>query len=219
MKKRMLCLLLSLSMVTVMLGACGKTEDKADENQTNEDDSNSSLDDTNDTADEDKVTGEDNDKDEDKDTSTASDPVLTSIYEEVKAAYGDNYLPSVTCDSDTTEAIYGINADWYEAAIVEVPLISTHVDTFMGFKAEEEDFDALLKAVTDYQDRLKADTMQYPSNQAKIQASRVVHYGDYVFFIMLGIIDNEEQETEGLIKDYTAQNKIATDIIESQLNQ
>lgn len=222
MKKKIVCLLLTLSMITVGISACGGAEDQADQNQSQDDTSqgDTSQDDTsqgdNSQGDTGGSTG--NDTTGNGDQTVATDPTLESIYEEIKSSYGENYLPSVTCEPDTIEAVYGINSDWYEAAIVEIPMISAQIDTFMGFKADEGNVDTLLQAVKDYQDKLKADTMQYPSNLAKIQASQVISYGDYVFFIMLGIIENEEQEEAGLINDYTEQNQIAIDIIDRYLN-
>ncbi len=60
------------------------------------------------------------------------------------------------------------------------------------------------------------DTMQYPMNLLKAQASRIYTKGDYVFFFMLGFIENELEETateEEQIDAYKEQNQIAVDAV------
>ena len=55
-------------------------------------------------------------------------------------------------------------------------------------------------------------------NLLKIQASKVETVGDYVFFVMLGTIDEMAYtEDSDMIKAYEEQNQIALDIIKKEI--
>ena len=71
------------------------------------------------------------------------------------------------------------------------------------------------KALTEYREYLLNDTMQYPMNVSKIQASQVIRHGDYVFFVMLGGPDDDAMEKgdEAALKSAEENNQIAVDII------
>ena len=56
-------------------------------------------------------------------------------------------------------------------------------------------------------------------NMLKIQASKVVTEGDYVFFIMLGASDNKLKEDDEIYQHFSVQNDIAINTIESFFNK
>lgn len=144
---------------------------------------------------------------------------LADIQTAVKNAYGDDYIPGMPYDDTAMEELFGVKKDWYEEYIAEGPMISAHVDTFIAVKAKEGSAEDVKKALNDYRDKLINDTMQYPSNMVKIQASQVVSYGNYVFFVMLGMIpmEVEDQGEEEMLKAYQEQNQKAVAAIESVL--
>ena len=153
------------------------------------------------------------------DTETVQNsPEPDAVYEAVKAAYGENYLPNMRLTDEEIEVRYGISGDLYSSAIAEVPMISTQVDELVLVKAKDEAArDTIEEALTAFQNVLKEDTFQYPANQLKIQASQVYVKGDYVCFIMLGVLDNEtaQQADEGkVIEAYKAENEKAVKAIE-----
>ena len=145
-------------------------------------------------------------------------PEPDAVYEAVKAAYGENYLPNMRLTDEEIEVRYGISSDLYSSAIAEVPMISTQIDELVLIKANDEAArDTIEEALTAFQNVLKEDTFQYPANQLKIQASQVYVKGDYVCFIMLGVLDNEtaQQADEGkVIEAYKAENEKAVKAIE-----
>ena len=153
------------------------------------------------------------------DTETVQNsPEPDAVYEAVKAAYGENYLPNMRLTDEEIEVRYGISSDRYSSAIAEVPMISTQIDELVLIKANDEAArDTIEEALTAFQNVLKEDTFQYPANQLKIQASQVYVKGDYVCFIMLGVLDNEtaQQADEGkVIEAYKAENEKAVKAIE-----
>ena len=144
-------------------------------------------------------------------------PSISKVYHAVKNAYGENYAPNVRLKKQDIKDLYGISDDWYTAAIAEVPMISTNVDTLILVKtkdaASKKKVKAALKA---YRQKLVQDTHQYPMNQLKIQASKVYAKGDYVCFFMLGSLSNkqEEQSEEKVIAAYKKQNEKAVKAIQ-----
>lgn len=154
------------------------------------------------------------------DTETVQNsPEPDAVYEAVKAVYGENYLPNMRLTDEEIEARYGIAKDLYSSAIAELPMISTQIDELVLIKANDETArDTIEEALTAYQEMLKKDTFQYPANQLKIQASQVYVKGDYVCFIMLGVLDNEtaQQADEGkVIEAYKAENDKAITAIDA----
>ena len=146
----------------------------------------------------------------------ASDEKLNEIYAAVREAYGERYIPSMELDSEMLENIYGISRDWYEACIAEGPMISAHVETFMGVKAVSGHEEDIAAALYDYRDQQLTDGMQYPMNLPKLEASQVLEEDGYVFFVMLGSADTEaeEQGEEAALESAKANNQIGVDVIE-----
>lgn len=144
---------------------------------------------------------------------------LEEIHTKVKEAYGEDYIPSMPLDDTMLKETYGIDPEWCEEIIAEGPMISAHIDTFIAVKAKEGKVTDIQNALNAYHDVLKQDTLQYPSNLVKIQAAKIVSYGDYVFFLMLGMIpmDIEEQGEDAILKAYEAENQKAIDAIEAIL--
>lgn len=150
-------------------------------------------------------------------TELTSNETLDKIHEEVKAAYGDNYLPNMPFTVENLEEMFGIKADWYDAAIAEGPMMSAHVDKLIGIHATEGNLENVQKALNEYQKKIATDH-QYPMNMLKVQASVVETAGDYVFFVMLGTIDEMKYTEESdMIKAFGEQNKIAVDIINKNI--
>ena len=146
----------------------------------------------------------------------AKEPELNDIVEAVKEAYGDNYLPSEPVDKEMLSDIYGVNTDNLEEFFAEMPMMSAHVDTFIAAKAVEGKGEEVQKELQAYLDDLIANSMTYPMNVAKVQSGKVVRYGDYVFFVMLGDYDDRTDVTEeDNLKFAEEQTQIGLDVIAS----
>jgi predicted small lipoprotein YifL len=147
----------------------------------------------------------------------ASETELDKIHQAVKDAYGDKYIPSMEISTEELDGAYGITPDLYEEHITEGPMISVHVDLFLGFKAAEGKADELEQRLNDYRDMLLDNSLQYPSNISKIEASEVVRHDDYVFFIMLGTASEEalNQGEEAALESSMEENKKAIDAIDN----
>ena len=125
-----------------------------------------------------------------------ADVSISEVHEAVKAAYGDNYVPSMPFEELQLKEIFGVNTDNVEEFILEGPMMSAHIDMFAAVKAKEGKGEEVESELNAYRDMLVSDTMQYPSNLAKIAASQVIRHGDYVFFVMLGAFNEDMEASE-----------------------
>lgn len=115
-----------------------------------------------------------------------------------------------------------INEELIEEYIAEMPMMSTHVDTFIAIKVSEgkvDKADVVENALINYRANLVENSIQYPMNIAKVNASKVIRKGDYVFFIMLGKYDDREDVSEGqAIKFAKQETEAISKIILSNFN-
>lgn len=150
-----------------------------------------------------------------QETEAAVNVSLDDILSKVKETYKDGYMPDSQIDSQILNDVMGISPELYESYVAEMPMISTFVETFIGVKAKEGKGADVEKALTEYREYLLNDTMQYPMNVSKIQASQVIRHGDYVFFVMLGGPDDAAMEKgdEAALESAEENNQIAVDII------
>lgn len=141
---------------------------------------------------------------------------VQSIYEAVKEAYGENYVPSMSIEEQQLREVYGVDTGNVEEFVMEGPMMSGHVDVFAAIKAKEGKGEEIEQQLLNYQDALINDSLQYPMNLAKVNASKVVRHGDYVFFVMLGAFDdNDDGSEEDQAKFAQEQVQIGLDVIES----
>ena len=144
-------------------------------------------------------------------------PSINKVYNAVKKAYGDDYVPNAKVSEDEIKERYGVSSKWYTSAIAEVPMISVNADTLIIIKAKDaKSKKKIQSALKKYRETLVEDTHQYPMNQLKIQGSRLYTKGNYVCFFMLGSISNkeEQQDEDKVIAAYKKQNEKAVKAIQ-----
>lgn len=142
---------------------------------------------------------------------------LTELYNAVKEAYGENYLPQMQYDAEIFENVFGIKEELYEEFIAEVPMMSGHVDTFVAIKAKEGKAEEVNQILETYQDNMLNNSFQYPMNLGKVEGARLYRNGDYVFYIILGGYPEDGSEVDAeMAKE---QNQIAVDAIEAILGK
>lgn len=144
---------------------------------------------------------------------------LDTILAAVKKAYGDNYRAQISMSKDELSEIVGLKSNLYDAVIAEVPLMSAKVDTFIAVHPVAGKKAKVKQALTKYKKYLEEEVLQYPMNMPKVQASKVVTIGDYVFFIMLGEMNGTEEDEGKLLTFYEKQNDIAVKAIKKVLNK
>lgn len=144
---------------------------------------------------------------------------LSTILDAVKSAYGENYLPSMDLTAEDLKTRFGLNSEDYTEAIGQVAMMSTQVDTFVAVHAKEGKAESIVSALNAYRDDLVNNSLQYPMNIPKVNASKVYQKGDYVFFIMLGAFapDDLLADDPAAVTFHEEQNQIAIDAIDKTL--
>lgn len=121
---------------------------------------------------------------------------LKEIHKAVKNQLGEEYTPNRELEAEELEGIVGVPVADMETYIAEAPMISVGVDTFIAIKSKEGKADEIEAGLEKHRKFLIEDSMQYPMNIAKVNASKVIRHGDYVFFVMLGAYDDRDDATE-----------------------
>lgn len=202
MKKKLACMLL-MSALALSVTACGGKQDNGAAFTTQE----SSVAATEETATPAPVSAADADK------------ALKNAKKAVEDALGDNYWPDSEIPEEMLDGTYGVSADLYDAYLGESPMISVNVDTLLIIHAKDGKVEDVENALNAYRDHLVNDTMQYPMNLGKIQASQIERIGDYVCFVQLGADTSsvEEQGDEAVITYCQEQNELALEAIRQTL--
>lgn len=140
---------------------------------------------------------------------------METIKAAVVEAVGENYFPNMPLDPEMLETMFGITSDMYEDYMAEMPMISTNVDTLLIIKAKDDKVEAVEEALHAYRDAKVSDTMQYPMNVGKIQASRIERIGNYVCFVQLGgdVMTAAESGDEAVIAQCTQANELVIEVI------
>lgn len=146
---------------------------------------------------------------------------MSALRAAVVEELGDDYWPNMEMPAEYMETTYGLTSDMYEDFMGELPMISTNIDTLLIVKAAEGQADALEEALINHQKNLQENTMQYPQNLDKIQASKVERIDNYVIFALLGgdVTGVEEQGSDAVIVYVQEQNQRALDVIRQNLPQ
>ncbi|MDE7224358.1 MAG: DUF4358 domain-containing protein [Acetatifactor sp.] len=142
---------------------------------------------------------------------------MSAIRQAVVDALGDNYWPDMQIPPEYLEG-YGLTSDMYTDFWGEMPMISTNVDTIIVIKASEGQIDTVKEVLDSYRDALVGDTMQYPMNLGKIQASQIEVVGDYACFAQLGA-DTIDLEDEEAIRHCQEHNELALEAIKKVVQQ
>lgn len=152
---------------------------------------------------------------------------ITGVYNAIKEAYGEGYVPSMRLDPEMLAANYYIDAEWVASYVAEMPMMMTHVDTLIIVEPTEGNTENVLGALEDYYDYLVNDSMQYPMNIEKVRAAQVFEKDGLVFFFMLGMMSDDAIMAEGTEEEIAAiqyaeavaNNQIAIDAINSVLGE
>ena len=204
MKKAVVCL--CTGMLVLSMVACGRNDEG--QSQDSQTPTESSQQNTTEPTASPEATGE---SQEDIQTSG-----LKNIRQTLVEVLGENYWPNTEIPAEYLED-YGLTSDMYEDFYGEMPMISTNVDTVIVVQAKEGQITAVEEVLNNYRDDLVSDTMQYPMNVGKIQASRIEIFGDFVCFVQLGAdtteFYGEDGDEEAVIKHCQEQNELAIEAL------
>lgn len=146
---------------------------------------------------------------------------MTALKQAVVDTLGENYWPNAQILPEMLEMGYGITPDMYDDYMGEAPMISANVDTLLIIRAKDDKVNEVEEALNAHREMLVNDTLQYPMNIGKIQASRIQTYGNYVCFVQLGadVTEVSESGDEAVIEHCQEQNELALEVIGHSIAQ
>ncbi|MBR5495921.1 MAG: DUF4358 domain-containing protein [Oscillospiraceae bacterium] len=150
------------------------------------------------------------------DVASSSSATMKKVHEQIKEAYGEDYLATMNItDKTQVSEMFGVNEADIDEFIVDIPMMSAHVDKFVAIKAKQGREQAVENALNTYLENEKQNNTNYPVNMPKINSAQVVRKGDIVYLTMLGRSnDNLEATADELMNFAKEQVKKATDVID-----
>lgn len=154
-------------------------------------------------------------------TEPAQESSLMYLRDAIAEALGEDYWPDSVLEPEYVQDLYGLKPDMYEDIFVETPMIGTNVDTLIIVQAKKDRVEDVEKALNTYREGEINNTMQYPMNIGKVQASRIETIDNYVLFIQLGgsSVDAEEEGEEKVMELSREQNEKALEAIRQALEE
>ena len=144
--------------------------------------------------------------------------MVQNIYQAVVENYGSGYLPEMQVQGESyfMQDTLKLDASWYDAAIVEVPMMTSNADMFAIVHATEGNLENVKKAFDDYKYYLVNESFQYPMNMPKVQSAVVEVVNDeyVVFSILSGLafVDMEETDETVLLTAYEESSRVAVSV-------
>lgn len=129
--------------------------------------------------------------------------LLDQAHDAIKETYGDFYIPNKEISLDALVFDYGLPMTDAEDFIAESAMMTSNVDLFIGIKAHKGKGEAFANALEALKTQLVFNNRTNASRLAKIKASEVYRFGDYVFFMVLG------QNTDTIISDEASYMDVA----------
>ena len=129
--------------------------------------------------------------------------LLYQAHDAIKDAYGDFYIPNKEMSLETLVLEYSLPMVDAEDYIAECAMMSSHVDLFIGIKANRGKAQAFVDALESIKAQMVYEHRANASKLAKIKASEVYRFGDFVFLMVLG------QNTDTIISDESAYMEVA----------
>lgn len=144
---------------------------------------------------------------------------LDKIHKDIKKELGKAYTPDMKLEKTNLSELININEMDIEEFIAEISMNNVYVDTFIAIKAADGKAEIIEEALIEYTETILENSMQYPINIAKVNASEVLREGDYIFFLMLGNYNDRENIAGKDANQYALlQTKTIKDIVLKNFN-
>lgn len=155
-----------------------------------------------------------------KDTMWRDNVSAQELVQTVADELGNDYRAEAELAPEFLDDWYGISDDMYEEYYGQTPMLPENTDSLIIVKAKQERLEDVENALDTYREAMMQDTLKDPANVAKVQASMIRTYGDYVCFVQLGdFYDGTEENEEELIESCREMNERALAVIEEELEK
>lgn len=110
---------------------------------------------------------------------------LSAVRDKMMEVYGISYPDNPMTRAEVV-AMTQVPDELIDEFVADQSKADDQADAFIAIKAKEGKSEDLLGYMEVYLRSVQAMTTQYPNDLPKLNAARLVHKGDYVFFVMLG---------------------------------
>lgn len=142
-------------------------------------------------------------------TSNGSSHTVEEVFNTVKDAYGEDFLPSMDIDETQLSDVIQVNMENVENFKAQGPAMSAHVDMLIVIEAKDGKETDVMNDLETYRQNQIDNAINYPMNMPKLEASQVVIYDNFVIFLMLGKYNDDENISEDeLLTFYEEQTQI-----------
>lgn len=136
------------------------------------------------------------------------DYTAQEVYDAVKEAYGEDFIPDGEMDDEDFVEDYGLDLDDIEDKKGAFTRTSLYPDRFVVIKAKSGRGDEVEKALRAVCDGLVENSIWTVTYLPKLSAAQVVRKDDYVAFIMLGAVDGNLTTCAGEEQDLFAKEQV-----------
>jgi hypothetical protein len=154
-------------------------------------------------------------------SSIADNMPLTGFRNAVKSAYGESYMSTIPLTKKQIEEEFRLTPELYVDILAEGPAMQSYADTFVAVKAKRGHAEAVASAFQGYKKRQMAKWLNNPEMLAKLRASKIEIFEDYVFFLVQGraLPDYAKDNSEAAISYSEKQSDIGVRAIAGYLEQ
>lgn len=141
---------------------------------------------------------------------------LSAFRDTLRDVYGDKYYPDTEMTEDEIRDELGLTDDLYEEVYAERTAQKAHPDTFIAVKVKDGKTEAVKEKLEAYKSQLKEDE-DFSANADKLDAAQIYDNGDYVFFVLLGDVD-DNVSSEGVAEAFGNEIQKGIDAIQKALD-
>ncbi|MGN0477801.1 MAG: DUF4358 domain-containing protein [Hominenteromicrobium sp.] len=152
------------------------------------------------------------------DTSVAPEGTLGTFgpfREALRGVYGEKYYPDTELSETEIREELGLDDTLYEEVYAERSAQKAHPDTFIAVKVKEGKTEEVKEKLLAYKQRLAQDN-SFAAYAEKINAAEVYAEGDYVFFVLLGDVE-DNVSSEGMAEAFGKEIQRGIDAIKKAI--
>ena len=140
---------------------------------------------------------------------------LGAFREALRGVYGEKYYPDTELSETEIREELGLDDSLYEEVYAERSAQNAHPDMFVAVKVKDGKTEEVKQKLTAYKQRLLEDN-SFEANTEKINAAEVYAEGDYVFFVLLGDIE-DSVSSEGFAEAFGKEIQRGIDAIKKAI--
>ena len=140
---------------------------------------------------------------------------LGAFREALRGVYGEKDYPDTELSETEIREELGLDDSLYEEVYAERSAQNAHPDMFVAVKVKDGKTEEVKQKLTAYKQRLLEDN-SFEANTEKINAAEVYAEGDYVFFVLLGDIE-DSVSSEGFAEAFGKEIQRGIDAIKKAI--